>query len=129
LQEVEAVCDKVLILNEGLIAAQGTSESIAGAMKGGETWDIVLKGGGVEEIEGKLARVGLEVENVAAARNEDGTVALSFFIPCEGGAGEAVFDWAVAEGLKILSMNKKKLSLEDIFVRLTNEQGDGGAQV
>jgi ABC-2 type transport system ATP-binding protein len=51
---------------------------------------------------------------------------MSFFLPSgngdENGEGERIFDWAVAEGLKILSMKRRKLSLEDIFVRLTETQ-------
>ena len=53
---------------------------------------------------------------------------LSFLIPGESGGGEAgerIFDWAVAEGLKILGMTRKKLSLEDIFVELTAEERGG----
>jgi hypothetical protein len=40
------------------------------------------------------------------------------FIP----TGEMIFDWAVSGGLKIIGMNRKKLSLEDIFVSLTSEE-------
>jgi hypothetical protein len=51
---------------------------------------------------------------------------VSLFIPGgrTGGpeTGERIFDWAVAEGLKILGMNRRKLSLEDIFVKLTNDE-------
>ncbi|MDR3325231.1 MAG: ATP-binding cassette domain-containing protein [Spirochaetaceae bacterium] len=130
LQEVEAVCDEVLILNEGVIVAQGTSDSIAGAMKGGESWDVLLKGAGVADVEDKLRRFPLALERVCVTRGEGDAVALGFFVASDAGcgadAGEAVFDWAVAEGLKILSMNKKRLSLEDIFVRLTNEGTGAG---
>jgi ABC-2 type transport system ATP-binding protein len=40
------------------------------------------------------------------------------FIP----TGEMIFDWAVSGGLKIIGMNRKKLSLEDIFVSLTSDE-------
>jgi ABC-2 type transport system ATP-binding protein len=39
-------------------------------------------------------------------------------------AGEAVFDWAVASGLKLLELERRRLSLEEIFVKLTSE-GEG----
>jgi hypothetical protein len=60
----------------------------------------------------------------------DGTARLSFFIPGPGsGEGEGIFDWAVREGLKILLMNRRTLSLEDIFVHLTagEASSSGGA--
>jgi ABC-2 type transport system ATP-binding protein len=48
--------------------------------------------------------------------------------PGEGGRssepGEAVFDWAVANGLKLLELERRRLSLEEIFVKLTSE-GEG----
>ena len=129
LQEVEAVCDRVLILNEGRIAAQGTPEEIAGTMKGGDTWELLLKGADAETVKAKLSPLGPDLAVGAAENAEGGTVRLSFFIPpgATDGApdGERIFDWAVASGLKILGMTRKKLSLEDIFVRLTAEERGG----
>ncbi|MDR1948670.1 MAG: ATP-binding cassette domain-containing protein [Spirochaetaceae bacterium] len=141
LQEVEAVCSQVLIINEGRIAAQGSPEEIAGTMKGGDTWELSLKGAdvpGLRESISRLTRRGEELSALAVAAEEGGTVGVSFFLasppdgpegrPPEGGdQGERIFDWAVAEGLKILKMNRKKLSLEDIFVQLTNEPPPGGS--
>jgi len=133
LQEVEAICSRVLILNEGQIAAQGTPEEIAGTLKGGDTWELLLKG---SEIAEKCARLTQNAAGLAAASagsapeitEEDGLFKVRFFLPGQGDvaagaplSGEVIFDWAVAENLKILSMNRRKLSLEDIFVKLTTE--------
>jgi len=135
LQEVEAICSQVLIINEGLIAAQGTPEEIAGTMKGGDTWELVLKGASAETVTGRLQGLGGNVGSVSAKVLDDGTIGLSFFVPSGGGVnvagGERIFDWAVAEGYKILGMSRKKLSLEDIFVSLTSDEassGEGGTQ-
>jgi ABC-2 type transport system ATP-binding protein len=122
LQEVEAVADRVLILNEGRVAAQGKAEEIAAAMKGGDTWQLLLKGAPARHVQSRLEGIGPETSSVFAADCEDGTVELSFFLS-EPGQGERIFDWAVSEGLKILSMNRKLLSLEDIFVKLTSDEG------
>ena len=120
LQEVEAVCGTVLILNEGGIAAQGTPEEIALTMKGrgGDTWELYLKGA-AEDIEGRLSSLGSEVYKLTIENHENGIVRLSFSM--EAGDGELLFDWAVSEGFKIIGMQRRKLSLEDIFVKLTNE--------
>ncbi|MDR1024127.1 MAG: ATP-binding cassette domain-containing protein [Treponema sp.] len=118
LQEVEAAAAQVLIINRGKIAAQGRPEDIAGTMRGGDTWELCLKGGGTALA--KLPRLGRDYTNPRLEKLEDGTVRLSFFMPGAAGAGgEAVFDWAVREGYKILMMNRRSLSLEDIFVHLT----------
>ncbi|GMO25488.1 MAG: ATP-binding cassette domain-containing protein [Termitinemataceae bacterium] len=126
LQEVEAVCSQVLILNEGRIAAQGTPEAIAGEMRGGLTWMLALKGGNAESVRTALENFGadnvaLEIINVM---ENDGAVEASFLIKDvqnQNQNAEQIFDWAVKNEFKILQMNTKKISLEDIFVKLTNE--------
>jgi ABC-2 type transport system ATP-binding protein len=131
LQEVDAVCSRVLILNGGRIAAQGAPQEIAGAMRGGETWRLTLKTDGpvpeaaIEALKQKLG----PVENVAAGEKDSG-VSLSLFVPGSGGAPDAaelIFDWAVSQNYKILLMNREKMSLEDIFVRLTADGGVGSS--
>ena len=125
LQEVEAICSQVLIINDGRIAAQGRPEEIAGSMKGGDTWELILKGADADAVRDRLALL----ERAAGALVEttaDGSVAASFFIPSQeqagSGDGERIFDWAVSQGLKITGMNRRKLSIEDIFVKLTSDE-------
>jgi ABC-2 type transport system ATP-binding protein len=128
LQEVEAVCSTVLILNEGRIAAQGTPEEIAGSIRGQggmDTWELYLKGAG-KDIEKRLSRLGMETGETKAETMEDGITHLSFVIKNRKAFaldGERIFDWALGQGYKIIGMNRKKLSLEEIFVKLTSEDG------
>ncbi|GHU43258.1 multidrug ABC transporter ATP-binding protein [Spirochaetia bacterium] len=130
LQEVEAVCSNVLILNEGRIAAQGTPEAIAGSMRGGETWVLVLRGGDLQIIRGRLEALEADFSGLMEVNSvtdgSEGTVEATFFIKGEGSGenyanAERIFDWAASGSLKILQMNRKKISLEDIFVKLTSE--------
>jgi ABC-2 type transport system ATP-binding protein len=133
LQEVEAVCSRVLILNEGRIAAQGKPEEIAGTMKGGDTWELVLKGTDAAGLQDGLGLPEGDIKPGSISDGPDGTVNVSFFLPArDPGAewarsewtdGERIFDWAVSRGVKILRMDRKRLSLEDIFVKLTSEEG------
>jgi ABC-2 type transport system ATP-binding protein len=127
LQEVEAVCSEVLILNEGRIAAQGRPEEIAGTMKGGDSWELTLKGAYAHTLPERLLQLGEGVTPASLEERADGSIDLRFFLPAAEGAeqeteGERIFDWAVAQGYKILRMNRKRLSIEDIFVKLTNEE-------
>jgi ABC-2 type transport system ATP-binding protein len=120
LQEVEATCGRVLILNEGQIVAKGTPEEINREMKGEVLLEVLLKGdkapSGVKSIEG--VRELLDV-SVPVAGQHKIKVAL---LP-DSGAEEAVFDWAVDQGYKILAMVPKRLSLEELFIKLTREGG------
>lgn len=143
LQEVEAVCSQVLILNEGRIAAQGTPAEIARTLKdapnaassdgeAADAWELELKGAGpltAAEVKRRLVDFGeAEITNISAENLETGTVRLCFTIK-SGNAngvsaenGELIFNWAVKQGYKIISMNRKKPTLEDIFVKLTSEE-------
>jgi ABC-2 type transport system ATP-binding protein len=151
LQEVEAICSQVLIINEGRIAAQGTPEEIAGTLKGGDTWELLLKGNDIADkclrfgshylkknfdtapVYSAETRNGEEREPLFATppeiSEENGLFRVRFFFAGTGqekgnleNSGEKIFDWAVAENIKILGMNRRKLSLEDIFVKLTSEE-------
>jgi len=130
LQEVEAICSRVLIVNEGEIAAQGTPEEIAGAMSGGDTWELEIKGAPAD-LERRLEKLDAGIGSITVRDMDDGITALGFFVPspaggADGGAfGERIFDWAVTEGVKVLGMNRRKISLEDIFVSITSDETGG----
>ena len=126
LQEVEAICTQVLIINDGRIAVQGKPEEIAGSLKGGDTWELVLKGRdgmSTDLVRSKLAQLG-DLSNTLVEAANNGFISARFFVPETGDAnsGELIFDWAVSNSFKILEMNRKKLSIEDIFVKLTSEK-------
>ncbi|MDR1094754.1 MAG: ATP-binding cassette domain-containing protein [Spirochaetaceae bacterium] len=144
LQEVEAVCNQVLILNEGRIAAQGTPEEIAVSMKGGVSWRLRLKAGdgagGKPAVESALAAFAAEHQGENQTVEEKGGGIFEAALLArntgarytgEGAAGEdlfaeELFDWAVARDYKILSMSRQRLTLEDIFVQLTHDDRYGG---
>ena len=54
---------------------------------------------------------------------ESGSLALELQAAPGGEPGAAVFEWAVENGLVVLEMERRRLSLEEIFVRLTQEGG------
>jgi len=124
LQEVEAICTQVLIINEGRIAALGKPEEIAGSMKGGDTWELMIKAQDAQAVNEKLSQLG-GLTNTFTEAAGNGIVCARFFIPSdesgESSSGEKIFDWAVSSGFKILEMNRRKLSIEDIFVKLTSD--------
>ena len=138
LQEVEAVCSKVLILNEGQIAAQGRPEEIVDTMRskgtintyGMDTWELLLKGADASEMESALSSLGKETGELKVNTLDNGIVRLTFVLAAASGTdasysldGELIFNWVIEHGYKIIGMSRKKLSLEDIFVKLTAESG------
>jgi len=142
LQEIEAICQQVLIINEGKIAAQGTTEQIAGTMKGGDTWELILTRGAAFDVTAgtalaeKLKKFGDGINQVTVEMTDNQLMKIGFFLPSNNAAdssayiptGEMIFDWAVSSGMKIIGMNRKKISLEDIFVSLTSNDANKEAK-
>jgi len=121
LQEVEATCGRVLILNEGQIVAKGTPEEINREMKGEVLLEVLLKGGARPD--GLKAVAGVRELLQISSPGEDLHKVQVALLP-DSGAEEAVFDWAVDRGYKILAMVPKRLSLEELFIKLTREGGE-----
>ena len=114
LAEVTMTCSRVLIINEGRIAADETLEALAA--RGGTTRRIVLRlarpAGGIEGQIGNIPGV-LEV------RREDGQEGV-FQVETEGTpeVSERIAERAVGQGWGLLEMRAITLSLEDVFIRI-----------
>ncbi|MGO8692412.1 MAG: ATP-binding cassette domain-containing protein [Rectinemataceae bacterium] len=131
LQEVEAVCSRVIILNEGTIAAQGRPEEIGETLKGEERVRLRVKSSRSNEPldAGRLESLFTRLSSLRSAADlHQDTLSGVFsaelvFAPAAGEPGEILFDWAVANDLKLLELERRRLSLEEIFVKLTSEGG------
>lgn len=128
MQEVEALCSEVLILNEGRIAAQGSARELSEAMQGGELIRAVIlaRGGGAAggEPGAGAAASALGWASAEARPLGGGKSELSYRAPAGRGDEEAerLFDWAAASDAKLLELRRERISLEEIFVRLTSEE-------
>lgn len=143
MQEVEAVCDRVLIINEGKLIAQGTANEIAAQMKGEARHVCAFYTSGnrdieevretlraVEQVSAIVSLERIESEKTASEKTESEKTASTddkqFYhaeVTLSNGyaatAGEALFQWAVSSGVVLTSLSTSNLKLEDIFVRLT----------
>ncbi len=122
LQEVEALCSEVLILNEGRIVAQGSAAKLAEDVKGEELLEASLRGAlpaSLKAFAGTIGGRAVEAESLPG-----GITTIRFRLGAGKGEGaaEALFDWAVESGAKILELRRDKPTLEEIFVRLTGEE-------
>jgi ABC-2 type transport system ATP-binding protein len=121
LSEVQATCDRVLIINDGIIVANGTPEQLQRTFQGAEEISLELKTSSlrpIEEIMPKLKLVAY-VKDVALL-SHTGDVS-KFEIHAEKGndVREALFRMAVSEGWIILEMQRRITSLEEVFHTLT----------
>ena len=120
LPEVQAVCDRILVIHHGKIVADGTSAELSERMEGAEQLDMTIEG----EPAGVL-RTLRAVPGVAEAvvTREDGKKSI-YRITAEPDADirHSVFDALSQNHMPILSMQQVELSLEDIFLELTEAE-------
>ncbi len=119
LQEVEALCSRIIILNEGKIVADGTPADIAGSMQEVEYITCTVK-----NTEARLfADTFREYFNEETETLGQGHFRARLVVPSHRSdeISEAVFKWAVEHGALLAELVREKMSLEDIFVRFTKE--------
>ena len=118
LSEIQAVCKRVIIINKGKIVADDTAENLAYKLSDDKSVLARIAGSENEMLE-TLKRV-KGVKSVASlGQTEQG--AFDFVIEPEDGEDirAAVFDRVVSRGRKLLLLKDNKLSLEQVFLRLT----------
>ena len=113
MQEVEAICDRVIIIDKGIIVADEEKSRI---------YSIISRSKQVVLVEfDKIVDENLikKIELISSARNIKDN---SWEIEAEGDQDirPAVFSFAVSNNLTVLSLQKKENNLEEIFRLLTN---------
>lgn len=113
MQEVKAICSRIIIIDKGKIIADDLTEHIYKTVKNEE--EIIL------ELEGEynfqdLASIEGIINIQASERNSFSIIAIKAL-----DVREKLFDFAVKNGLKIRSLQKIENSLEQIFQEITQE--------
>jgi len=129
LPEVELLCDRVIIIDRGRIAAEGTPESLRQSFVGNPGLRVTLK-----DAPGAAPAALEQIAGVIAVRSGAGGPG-SFVLECDRTADprEEVFRAAVERGWVLLELALEQPSLEEVFVRLTTHEqpleagGAGGA--
>lgn len=110
MQEVEAMCDRVIIISKGTIVADKNLKEIL------ENQDQIIEVEFDLRIEKELL---LEINNVKHVQNvSENTWILSF--DTNKDMRSKVFDFAQENGLKTLQIQQKNNNLESLFQNLTN---------
>lgn len=119
LSEISAVCDRVLILNKGVIVAQDTTENLSENLSKNHKMNISVKGD-KENIKTALENEESIVSVIQQGENEKDTY--QFIVEASENCDirEIIFDNAIKNNYKILGMNPVEMSLEDIFLKVTD---------
>jgi ABC-2 type transport system ATP-binding protein len=122
MQEVRAVCDRVLIINRGKIVASGTPEGLSDSLKKGSGQISVRVKGGREQVLSAVGEVSAVIDASAEAGKESGPIDLLLSGKEGTDIRESVFRAMARANLPILLMKPTELTLEEIFLSLT--EGD-----
>ena len=112
MQEVEAICDRVIIIDKGVIVADKKMKELRD-----EKEQIIQV-----EFDYRIEEVALNaIPNLVSAKNIGGFhYELKF--DTDKDMRPAVFDFAHDNGLKTLQLNRKSKNLETLFSELTNQK-------
>jgi ABC-2 type transport system ATP-binding protein len=116
LSEVEATCDRILIINKGKIVADGTSETLRKQAQGQELISVLIEGDQPEIRKALLALA--TVEKVSVMENRDGFLLVQS--KPEVSSRKSIFDLCVKKKWYLLEMTGIETKLEDVFREVTN---------
>jgi ABC-2 type transport system ATP-binding protein len=121
LPEVSATCQRVVIINRGVLVADDRPDNLARRMSAGHGIDVELTvRGGAEAIRGKLAAVrGLDSVEV---RELPGGECLVKVHSAAEDPREELARAVVKAGFGLRELHSRTLSLEDVFISLTTEE-------
>jgi len=112
MQEVEAICDRVIIIRKGVIVADGKPGEIA--MNAGIDKETLLLEFDRKPDSSKIQ----EIHGILKLKHLSDTQILVETDPAKD-MRPILFNFAVSEGLTVLSMQKREMSLEEVFQELT----------
>jgi len=120
LQEVSAVCDRVMIINKGKIVASDTPERLSASLSQGGKMQVRVKGE-KQKILQALSEYSIIRSVNADNSREPGTFDLVLAGDENVDIREAIFRCFAKNNLPILLMRSLDLTLEEIFLTITGE--------
>lgn len=128
LSEVQAVCDYAIIISHGHIVASDTMENLATGQNTHKTMKLVIKASPDQSME--IIDSIEEISHYAIVESDEGTSA-ELTVPVEYDVRETLFSRFSEAGLPILEMGYVRISLEEVYLRLTDstyfENADGSS--
>lgn len=122
LSEIQAICDRIIVINNGRIIADDTPDNLSRNLSDDHSLDVIIEGErkAAEKMLGGISGV----KSVSFLKPHE--KACEFTVePVVGyDIRHDIFNAAVKNNMPILQMSSNEMSLEDIFLRLTDETFD-----
>ncbi len=124
LSEVQAVCERIVVIKEGHIVANERTEDITRRMEEDGRFRFKIAGAPSGEILGTLKGI-RDVARAEQVGGRDGE-SYTFNVETRGGADvrRAVFNLCVERKWTLYGMEKRGMELEDVFIRLMDDRAD-----
>jgi ABC-2 type transport system ATP-binding protein len=113
LRDVERVCERVIVFNQGQVAAQGTLAELTGPRRA--AYDLRVKG------DTAAFFTDLKDRGCEWREAEDG---FRVFLP-QGAGAELLFEVAAENGVQVRYLRPGAESLEDVFLRALGHEAAG----
>lgn len=120
LPEVQATCDRVLIISRGKLVADGSPDELTSQFHGDEQIQVAVAGASVEAFQSALGTL-----PGVAWLDVSGGPEVTAKITAERGNDlrERIFRLAVEKGWTLLELHRERTSLEQVFRQLTGAGG------
>jgi len=116
MQEVEAVCNRLLIINGGRLVADGTVEDLIAARKGISYYTVEVQGTGVTEALGTLPGV-----DAVDGSETGGRVRARLSVSGEAELRPEIFRMATDRDWVLWELHRERATLEQLFKEFTEE--------
>ena len=125
LQEIQATVDRIIIINDGEIIADGTSKELIDGAKELSTLTLSVENADDESIENMKAKI--PSITLKATTKTNNLVTMQIEYSSKSDPRKDIFNYAVEHKWIILEMSESKRNLEDIFRNLTSKVVSGDA--
>ena len=123
LSEVQAVCDRIIIINKGKIVADEKTENITKVVESNRRFNVKICGPQKEILDMLKSMNGIAYAEVLAQKDGD---AYTYMIESESGVDvrKKLFFAAADKGWAIVGLEALGMSLEDIFINVVDKTED-----
>jgi len=122
LSEVQATCDRVLIINQGRIVADGRTDVVTANEQGGLLIQVTFAPGNVKPDRRGLTVALSKMEGVSELKRLEGESLehFRFELLADKDLRQQLFQFANEQGLVLLELTRAQSNLEEVFRRLTS---------
>ncbi len=120
LQEVSAICEKIIIINDGKLVAIDSQKSLLEKVESGMRVRIIAKGD-KDALQSTLSSIS-GIKNVELVNADDSVNELILTLEKDKDMRNEIAKTVINSNFELLELSKVTMSLEEVFIKLTGEQ-------